>query len=212
MPALLAAPGVARFSVQSSYGGRAMENIFHTVKQEAVSAYTVAELTALATAFGTWYTGQILPLVSDGVTYQGTIGLDLGSDSGLEAAVTGSGTGSSIGSSLPANVAACISWTQGVHYRGGHPRTYIGGATSSWMNGVTQLSSSFMSSLLAAGNSLITAIGAVSGISDGPAALVCLHRTRGKVQLNPPQAGIVFSAIVHSRIDSQRRRLGKETL
>lgn len=212
MPAQLPAPGVARFAITQTMAGRTCENIYHVIKQEAVTAYTLAELTSIATAFGTWHKTSVLPLQSNYVTLTGVVGLDLGSSSGLSVSVPETGVGTASGTALPASVAACLSWSQGVHYRGGHPRTYIMGLSTVDIASANTLTGSYMSSLQAAGNTLITNISAISGIGGGPAALCCLHRTLGKVTLNPPQAGIIFGASVFARIDSQRRRLGKETV
>lgn len=113
---------------------------------------------------------------------------------------------------LPANVALSIGWPLAVHYRGGHPRTYLCGITQASLGGTTRVSSSFAADVQQRAQNFHAKLEAMppqSGIGSQ------LHGTLSFVNKgawrNPP----VFRRIldgprVDTRLDSQRRRLGSD--
>lgn len=114
---------------------------------------------------------------------------------------------------LPPNCAAVVSWQIPAHYRGGHPRTYLPGPTSQGLQTASgnQWSSAFRTGLAtAAGNFLTHFNGLTVGASSE--ALGCIAHHRNGVLLATPVFYPFSGGIIHGRVDSQRRRLGKESL
>lgn len=134
-------------------------------------------------------------------------------DGGPFEAVTTSAAvpGSVSGGALPANCACCISWKIGRHYRGGHPRMYLPGLPLSSISGAYTFDSTFLGDIASAATAYhdflealtpgdgVTSVehGAVSFVDDGA------WRT-------PPLFQRINDVRVDSRIDTQRRRLGRD--
>lgn len=116
-------------------------------------------------------------------------------------------------SPLSPNCAQVLSWTINAHYRGGHPRMYIPGVatTSVTEAGSNELTSTIRSAISAFGSAFLTAFNdALAGSIAEALGTIAYHRN------NVPLATPVFypytGGEVHGRLDSQRRRLGKESL
>lgn len=120
----------------------------------------------------------------------------------------GTGTGTN---PLPPSVALVISWTIPAHYRGGHPRTYIPGMLenglttaggNAWTSGLRNAVAAFGGAFL---NSFLTSTAA--GIAE---QLGTISFRRNNAPLATPVFYPFTGGVVHGRIDSQRRRTGKE--
>lgn len=109
-----------------------------------------------------------------------------------------------------ASVAAVISWVANVYWRGGKPRTYVAGVPLSMYDGTTQLKAAFQTSLDTAAGSFLTAVNALVPTPFTSVTLSLMSFFSKKVGATRPQAFPIAGAKVGSRIDSQRRRLGKE--
>ena len=121
-----------------------------------------------------------------------------------------SGTGGTP-TSLPRSACGVVSWKQTLHYRGGHPRTYIPLRTQADLQNSFTLTSTYVTALAAAGKAFITAFNAIPMPAGGSLTLVMVSYFHNKGTLRP--AGTPFpivDATSHNRLDSQRRRLGKE--
>jgi len=135
---------------------------------------------------------------------------DLGSVTGAvginTTAITGTGSVSAI---TPNSACAVVSWKIGIRYRGGKPRTYFPiGSAASLVNGVG-LPAAHVTSLKAAAAGFITDVNTFTSgtILVTFASVSYFHQG----QLRP--TGIPYPIVgsdVHNRVDSQRRRLGKE--
>src|SRR4029453_7651114 len=130
MPPLKPVQGVARIAARGTANGQAVVNIFH-VSKEAVPGGTMlpwsqAEVTAFATAFDGFYKGRFASSLNSVYSGDDIHVVDLTSPTGYEAFVANTCNGSSVGTNFPQSAAACITWKIARHYRGGHPRTYIG--------------------------------------------------------------------------------------
>jgi hypothetical protein len=140
------------------------------------------------------------------VTYYGLAGLQIGNKHVEAHAFTMAGT------IVPAQVAQCIGWTVQQRYRGGHPRTYLPTPAQPAFTDAQTFAGGHVTSLRNAANSFHAAINAFS-----VGALTDLHLGTVSFQLHkdwrdPP----VFrdytpgAAVVDSRIDTQRRRVGPD--
>ena len=135
----------------------------------------------------------------------------LGGD-GLEDTFTQQNQGAVSVVPLPPNAAVCLSWKSGITARGGRGRTYIPGVPSSALqfSQGSQLGSGFTSALRA---DAVTFFNNVDAHTIGGDSLIMgVPSYYSKCQLRPvPLFGIINDAVVHDRLDTQRRRLGKET-
>lgn len=118
---------------------------------------------------------------------------------------------SGVGSDLAASTACAISWLAGVSWRGGRPRSYLCGFHQADLaSGSTRLfAASSIANIKADAQAFLAAANA---ISHGGATLTFgfLHRQQlgGWIEPNPIFYPIQ-DARVNTRVDSQRRRLGR---
>lgn len=129
-------------------------------------------------------------------------------------AVNNTVTAGAVGSvAVNPNTALVMSYPIAAHYRGGHPRTYVAGvpASSIATPGGNEWSTGTQSTWESIG---ITLLGAVASMVVGGVADVLLgtisYYTGGAARAVPIFKTFLDVA-VGSRLDSQRRRLGKES-
>jgi hypothetical protein len=108
-----------------------------------------------------------------------------------------------------ANAAAVISWYGPWHYRGGKPRTYIGGLPASATSDVQHLDPTFASTLASRANTFISTVAAQIDAPSPGATLGTVSYSSGDIWRSPPIFRAYLSAQVHPRLATQRRRLGK---
>lgn len=112
---------------------------------------------------------------------------------------------------LPAQVAACVGWQIAAHYRGGKPRTYLAGVPVTARETPTTWDLGFMSDVVDAATAFHTGSEAFGG-SGGISALehgVVSFQTAGDWR-DPPIFRRINGATFDGRIDTQRRRLGRD--
>ena len=207
MPAQAAVPGVARCAVRGTASGAAIVNVFH-VKWSG-GAMSTADVTYIANLVKTAYETNIAPRLNGTWSGDSVRAVDLIGLFGAEATVPLAGTPGSSSLNVPQSACACITWKIARHYRGGHPRTYVGPLHTSHIESPTSLASTYMASLLTSARAFRTAIN--TGTTAGNTMrLVSVHRTLNGVQLSVPDVVDIDDAAVDSRIDSQRRRLGPD--
>jgi len=208
MPALPNAPGSVRVAVAGTFNGRTVANILHF--NAGVSAYTQSELNGLATSVrATWVT-NMLPLITSAYSVTTVTTTDLTSPTAFVGSATGSDPGGSGGVTQSAQVATCITWRIGRHYRGGHPRTYLvgpGAASNYTLPG--SFSGAFLTLTATRIAAMLTAIGGFTPPSGGvPWSLCCLHYKLNGAVLTLPTPDPITAGVVNARVDTQRRRLG----
>ena len=119
--------------------------------------------------------------------------------------------GAVTGDPCPPQVAVCAGWTIGAHYRGGHPRTYFPGVSVSQLAtpGGAHLSTAATSLWATAAGAMLTEFN-LHGPHASTFTLGCIAGSRHGAQLTPPVFYPYLAAVVHNRLDSQRRRSGPE--
>jgi hypothetical protein len=212
MVALKPVPGVVRVVQRGLCDGQNIVNVFHCSQIGNLSAFSASDVAAIALGFRNAYKAQFLIQQSNMFTLTNTDAIDLVNNTGQMASATGADLGSVVAGALPNNVAACVTWKAPRHYRGGHGRTYLPAIPTSQMATPTSWTASFQSTMGTKIAAFLTAIAAIttSYSSLGPLGLVVLHRRRDKNVLNVPDWDFVTGGTMDSRIDSQRRRLGKD--
>lgn len=209
MPPLPIALNVIRCSYTGTYAGAKWANVFHVRFSGGPPGQTDMNSLALALR-GAWDT-NIKPLVVTTASLSSTTCVDLSSYSGLVStdATSSSGTASAT-NQLPASVALVASFKISRRYRGGHPRMYLTGQSAPNTTNATNWGPGWITTTTTAMAAWRTAINALTYTSMGTLALVCLSYYSGGVLRATPFADPVTSVVVHNRIDTMRRRLGKE--
>lgn len=210
MPALVLAPGIVRIVFNGLLSGQPTANVMHSQDVSWSGAHvTQAQLDATAAGWRAAWVANFNPRQSatdwvlSGVTAQ-----DLGFLDGLMGVASGTTNGGRANPSLPANVAMCISWRVAMHYRGGHGRTYLAGKTTADVTGATSWATAELTACTTAATNFISAVNVSFGTR--PSQFVILRRKNAGVNLTPPTPLLVTGAVIDTRIDSMRRRLGKD--
>jgi hypothetical protein len=123
---------------------------------------------------------------------------------------------------LPTSAAMCLSWRASLRYRGGHGRIYVpAGLHADIDNGRTWDSGFLGAANTAAGNFRTTLDGLSVGSQQVNLIVLSYYSGSHKTESQPHPPPVlrptplplrVTSARVRSRVDTQRRRLGKEVV
>jgi hypothetical protein len=225
MPPLNPAPACIKVQlVGTNQGALWMNNLhFQTEAQVGVPQGTTqidTFLTGIATAWG----AQIAPLCNTQVSLTALVYTDLSSTTGVQytATLPTPIAGTRAGTTLPCSVAMVISLRVANRYRGGHGRIYVPAAVQADITSGRTWSGTFNT---LATNNAATFRTTLEGMSVGTVQvnLIVLSYFSGshKTPTDPhplpvpratPLAMRVTSARVRTRVDTQRRRLGKETV
>jgi len=211
MPPKPAVSEVIRCAVKTNRLGKDQINVFYVkgTFPGDFGAFTQANLDAVSAGVFTAFHDQLLVQLTTDTNLVECLAVDLSSVTGLTSLHTGSGAGGLGGTAMPSNVALCVSWKEALHYRGGHPRSYMGGVSATFLADVRHVTTSFAGIMQTAANNFRTAVNAIASPGVTSFALVGVHYTLGKVPRVPPLVTPVLTASVNTRLDSQRRRLGK---
>lgn len=128
--------------------------------------------------------------------------------------------GTHTGTPLPLNVASVVSWKINNRYRGGHPRSYmvmgnledtVGG--NAWTTAGKAILQNAATAFWTSSHAITQ--GGFSFVFSSVQYFSGSHKTDTNkhpdpVPVIPPKTFVIQSAVVHGRIDTQRRRLGKE--
>jgi hypothetical protein len=209
MPALPDASQIVRVSYNGTYGGAKWANVFHV--RYSPGPPTQADMNSLATGLAAAWTSALAPLHSATVSMSGTTVVDLSSNVGLVGtdATLRAGTASTT-TNLPANVALVGSFKIARRYRGGHPRMYLTGQLGANTTNTTTWIPAWVTSTSNGFTSWRTAINALTYTSMPTINLVNLSYYSHGALRGTPVWDYVSSIVVHNRVDTMRRRLGKE--
>jgi hypothetical protein len=119
-------------------------------------------------------------------------------------------SGTRVGVALPVSIALVVSWLANLRYRGGHSRSYMPLGTTTDIFGGNQFVGDFVTEALAGARAFRTALNAIVHGTTTYKLVVLSYRTAHALRPQPLPV-TVQDAAVHTRIDSQRRRTGKET-
>lgn len=199
-----------------------MNNLFFqaagAIPQDATQFSTFA--TSIATAWG----AQIAPLCNEQVSLLYIIVTDLTDRDRMTftATLPTPPVGTLAGDVLPVQVAMAFSWIVRLRYRGGHGRIYVPAGVQASIAGGRLWDPTFRATAATAANNFRTTI---EGLSVGTVQVnfVVLsyfsgsHKTPADPHPDPvlratPLPIPVVQAAVRTRVDTQRRRLGKETI
>jgi len=183
-------------------------NIFH-LAYTPTGGITGADLASLAADFDADYETYLQSFCSVHSEHSSSKYTDLGSVDGLIHYTSPVVAGGSVGTLAPLSLAAVVSWGIARRYRGGHGRTYLSALTTAQAVGPQDLDPTFAGNLAASAATFVGRWTAKTVGAKTYTLAIISYRTNNAPRVTPlPQD--VLSAIVHERIDSQRRRLGKE--
>lgn len=207
MPPLPPAPQTLLARIEGSNQGQTFNNIFHL--QYTGTVPDAAALTSLAVEFGNAWSTSFQAVLNGDVQRTLVQLVDLSSQTGAQGELSGGAFGGRTGDALPCQVCCVISWHVNLRYRGGHPRTYLpAGVLTDVLTGRTW-TGTFLGEVDAAAENFLTQCNAlVTGATSYKLAVVSYH-TANTLRPTPLTLPINGHA-VHSRVDTQRRRLGKE--
>jgi len=207
MPALPPVAQVCKVIVQGEFAPTIWENIFHL--QFSGLAPDAGALNGLAGQVLTAYVTNFAPLLNTAVAIQSCSIMDLTSPTAASGNATTTSAGSRVGSPNPASIACVISWAINLRYRGGHPRTYLPAGTNEDTINFTSWTQAFIAEATAAASSFHTAMNAL--VTGSTTYKLCIVSYRsGNAPRPQPLPFQIQGSSVDSRIDSQRRRLGKD--
>jgi hypothetical protein len=211
-------PQTVQYVMGGTHNGSTWKNVGYL--QYTGIAPDVAALNSVGTAIGNAWNTNIAPMCHANVIMQSVDLLDLTNRGAAIASVTGlAHPGTRAGTDVPNQVAAVISWKINHRYRGGHPRSYWpAGVTADITSGRlwTTGAGSFQTTATAAANAFRTALNAITTGST-TYKMVSWHifnhdPVTGCPTIDPGRAPYTIqSGLCHGRVDTQRRRLGKET-
>lgn len=168
-----------------------------------------ATLAALLAPLDPLIDAYLTTFMHTSATHVSTELIDLSSSTGAVESSTPGTAGGNVGTLAPLSVAAVTSWTISRRYRGGHPRTYMGAMSDAQLAPPQLLNGTFRSNWEAAGNVFLGAVNALVGFLPGCTLGAVSYRTANAPRVTPIFEPFLY-AHVHTRIDNQRRRLGKE--
>ena len=174
------------------------------------------DLNALLTGFDQALTTNMAPMLSTTVTITNWEAWDLASRAGATGAIPSTFVGTKIGATLPSSACYVTSWEVNYRWRGGHPRTYWPALIQTDLTNGSTVSTTVHTAMQNAVNGFRTAVNAITigGTGGHLTAVRYIHspvKGQPPVYFEPPLDLPIIGNLHHLRIDTQRRRLGKET-
>lgn len=182
-------------------------NIFHVLYTGAGA--NQSDLDGITGDLETALKAFLNPLQDVDVVNQLITVTDLTSNTALTSSATPTGNGTHGGGMTPANCALCVSWNIHRRYRGGHPRTYVGGIPISAYLDERAFTTTYVNLAKTLADGFNTDVSNIGGGAYGALDLVNLSYYDQKVLRVTPITDRILSSTVNARPDSQRRRLGK---
>ena len=197
--------------------GRIANNILHLLTG---SSFVTSDPTALQHLADNLFTalttggGAIPNLFTSATTLQSVTVKDLG---GTSAQATSSGApvaGVVSGTCHPPSVAVCASWQIAESYRGGKPRTYVPCPPINWSvpAGSASLDPAFAAQVESTWAAFMTAVNAMTVVGGGSFKLGTVSYHTGHALRPTPLFREFIDVDCHMKLDSQRRRSGKESM
>lgn len=208
MVALPFAQGQVKIRLIGTTQNRPVVHVMHGTGTP--SPMSAADLNAIATGVRNAWNTNFASLFNTATNYTIFEVTDLGSQTGLVEQNTTVVTGTKgAAANLSVATAVVISWKTAYHYRGGHARTYLPMGLASDILAGNQLLGTTQTATSTAATAFLVALNAIT-LSTGQFVFAALsYHTKLAVRPTPLPMPIT-GAVVHNRIDSQRRRLGKE--
>lgn len=207
MPALLPVAGVCRITFRGTSAGQAVVNVFHV--RCGNDAIAQSNVETILTNVRTFYQSRFVPRLNGSWSGDIATAVDLSTITGVTVEEPLGGIPGANSPTSPNSLACCVTWKINRHYRGGHPRSYIGPIHTSQMENQTTFTSTFLGQMVVAAEGFLSDVNGIT-TPDGPVSLCSVHRWYNKQELQPPQTSTIVAVGVDSRVDTMRRRLGPD--
>lgn len=207
MPNLPPVASVVRVRVSGLINQTPWANILHI--RYSGSPPASADLNGLNSTVAGAYATEFCQLMNPVSVVRNVDSWDLSSPAGASASAAVNHPGTRAGPAWTNDVATCISWKVNYRWRGGHPRTYLPGPTTSDVTAGRLWASTFETLAETSASDFLSIIN-VATMLGGPLSLVAVRYYSGGALLETPLVLPIVGSTVHSRVDTQRRRLGKE--
>lgn len=199
-----------RFAISGLLNSNNWANIFHaqlTTGSTITAADLQTWLIAACASYKTRMTANIVPQVA---FKAGAAVLYAPGGGQVSAAATMTGNGTHGGAQETNNAGSvCISWQSSVYWRGGKPRTYIPGLATDQCANSTDLTPTAITNAQGGMAAFRTDVNALTAGTITGTTLGFISYRSGNVDRVPPIFYPVTGCTVHTRIATQRRRLGK---
>lgn len=172
-----------------------------------------ADLDSWTNSFQAAYKTNFAPVQGNSVHYsQAMATLFQPGGAVLHSVVSMTGAGTEAGAELPENAAAkVVSWLSSVYWRGGKPRTYLSGLVEADIVSSVGLTATAITNLKTAAAGFRTAVNALSTGTISGTALGFVSFRSGNADRVPPVFFPFTGSTAHTRLGTQRRRLGPWT-
>jgi hypothetical protein len=167
------------------------------------------DINSLCAGAATAWQTNLASVHGTAVTLTRVQGIDLRARDAAQGGIDVSYPGTLGGVTYPASVAAVCSWKVNYRWRGGHFRSYMPAGVAGNITGGRLWSTAFLASL----NTAVDAFrNALNGLTVGGTGghLSGVRYVVDKVPLTVPLDLPIVDSTVHQRVDTQRRRLGRE--
>lgn len=202
---------VAKIRLLGTLNAANWANVIH-IRYGAISP-SPADMLTVATAVRTAWTTNIAPRVSTSVLLSTVEVTDLASRTGGQGVDSVGSVGTRAGTPTANSVAICASLKIQRRFRGGHPRMYLPGAVQADITAGRSWDPTYRSGTETALRAFRTALNAITAGSSTWTwvAVGYYHKVGGANAYKvPPDVDTIQDVVLHTRIDSMRRRTGKE--
>lgn len=224
MPILPNAQDCIKVDLLGTIQGVIWSNTIHFQGETGLGAPTTAHLSTFCDAVAAAWTTNIAPLCNPLtlLTDVNAAILTTRTSPVFRSHLTSNVPGTNTGTPLPNSLAVCISWSISRRYRGGHGRIYVPAGNTDDITVGRTIAGAFQTQC---NNAASAFLGQLQGLTLNSIPLQVIVLSYFESVQNPddpehnitvmrqtPQPFAVTSARVRTRFDSQRRRLGKETV
>jgi hypothetical protein len=204
--ATVVTPPAVRVSIEQEQQGVNIVNVFWL--KVSPSPAVPAALVTLAQNMSNFWVNDFIPTQHSSISHTGVNVLYYGPSGEYSAAFPRTAAGTAAGTALPNDNSLVLSWSIARTYRGGHPRSYIGGQITSAMLNTVEWTSSHLTAMVSSAETFMAQVNALTTADFSSIQLGTMSRSSGGV----PRASTLFEPYVavtaQPRVCSQRRRLG----
>ena|ERR1035437_3871554 len=173
-------------------------------------ALTYATIATFATDMYGAFQTNLLPQMSTGSSLLECVCTYYDGAGNPQGSASASHNGAVAGNISPASTAAVLSWKIPASWRGGKPRTYLGGIADGSLGDERFLTTAFSAALLTAAAAFRTTVNAITLTGVTRVGLGSVSFVHAKAWRSPPVMFEFVAVGVQQRICTQRRRLGRE--
>jgi hypothetical protein len=199
--------GTLRVALSGLISTHKWVNVFYCQLTHTV-AVTVNDLESILNGIVDLWGGNMMASLTTNVTLQQADGVFIPSvGQSLQWTHTETKTGLDANIIQDASACAVVDWLISDYYRGGHPRTYLPGPSSSGITNASQLGATIRSNIAANAETTRNGINALTSTNVTAVTMGTVRFQSAKAWLSPPVFRPYTGSKVRSVLGSQRRRL-----